>query len=357
MRVLHVITEMGTGGAETLVAGMALAGDQADWTSAVASAGGHRADALRARGVATFAVPAPHRRATGVLRAAHATRWAVREFAPDVVLAHNISASVVSRLAVTGRRIPVVTVFHGVAHVDYPAAARILRRTSRTVVAVADSAAAGLRAAGLPEPVVVPNAVFDQPPARDRATVRADLGLDPTVPVALCVARLEPQKRHDVLLAAWALLDDAVLLLAGDGSRRAALGARCAELGLTGRVRFLGTRRDVPDLLAAADLTVLTSDWEGMPVAVLESLAAGRPVVASDVDGVREVLAGGGGLLVPPGDAVATAEALCALLFDPAARATAAAAGSLYVHTRHNPETLMKTYNEILATAVAGGTR
>lgn len=357
MRVLHVITEMGSGGAETLVAGMVVAGEQAGWESAVASGGGHRADALRARGVATYFVPVPYRRATGVLRAANATRWALREFEPDVVLAHNVSASVVSRLAVTGRRIPVVTVFHGVAHADYPAAARILRHTSRTVVAVADSAATGLRAAGLAESVVVPNAVFGQPPARDRAAVRADLGLDENVPVALCAARLEPQKRHDVLLAAWALLDDAVLLLAGDGSRRAALGARCAELGLTGRVRFLGTRQDVPDLLAAADLTVLTSDWEGMPVAVLESLAAGRPVVASDVDGVREVLAGGGGLLVPPGDAVATAEALCALLYDPSARARAAAAGSLHVHIGHNPETLMKTYDEILRAVVAGGPR
>jgi glycosyltransferase involved in cell wall biosynthesis len=356
VRVLHVITEMGSGGAETLVAGMALAGDSVGWESAVASGGGHRADALLAHGVPTFSVPVPRRRASGVLRAARETRSAVRLFAPDVVLAHNVSASVVARLAIVGLRMPMVTVFHGVARPDYPAAARILRRTSRRVVAVADAAADGLRAQGLADPVVVPNAVFPQPPSRDRAAVRRELGLDERVPVALCAARLEPQKRHEVLLSAWTLLDDAVLLLAGDGSRRAALSARCAALGLTDRVRFLGNRDDVPDLLAAADLTVLTSDWEGMPIAVLESMAAGLPVVASDVDGVREVLADGGGLLVPPGDAVATAEALCALLFDPDARAATASAGRLSVHIRHNPDTMMKSYDELLR-AAAGKAR
>lgn len=357
MRVLHVISEMGSGGAETLVAGMALAGESVGWESAVASGGGYRADALLARGVPVFPVPVPRRRATGVLRAARATRTAVRRFRPDVVLAHNVSASVVARLAVAGRRIAVVTVFHGVAEADYSGAARILRRTSQAVVAVAVAAADRLRAAGLADPVVVPNAVFPQPPARDRAAVRAALGLAEDVPVALCAARMEPQKRHDVLLSAWALLDGAVLLLAGDGSRRVALAERCAELGVTERVRFLGTRDDVPDLLAAADLSVLTSDWEGMPIVVLESMAAGRPVVASDVDGVREALAGGGGLLVPPGDAVATAEALRALLFDPAARSAAASAGRASVHIGHDPSRLMKTYDELLRAVARGGRR
>jgi glycosyltransferase involved in cell wall biosynthesis len=357
VRVLQVISEMGSGGAETLVAGMALAGGSVGWETGVASGGGHRVEALRTRGVPTFPVPVPHRRATGVLRAAHATRSAVRRFRPDVVLAHNVSASVVARLAVAGRRIPVVTVFHGVAEADYPKAARILRRTSRTVVAVSAATADRLRAVGLAEPVVVPNAVFPRPPARDREAVRRALDLAEDVPIALCAARLEPQKRHDVLLSAWALLDEAVLLLAGDGSRRPALTARCAELGLTERVRFLGTRDDVPDLLAAADLTVLTSDWEGMPIAVLESMAAGRPVVASDVDGAREALAGGGGLLVPPGDAVATAEALRALLFDASARAAATAAGLLSIHTGHNPQRLMKTYDELLRAVARGGRR
>ncbi|MFI7673844.1 glycosyltransferase [Actinophytocola sp. NPDC049390] len=358
MRVLHVISEMGSGGAETLVAGMVLASGAVGWESGVASGGGHRADALRARGVPTFTVPVARRTATGVLRAAAATRAAVRRFEPDVVLAHNVSATLVARLAVApGRALPVVTVCHGLADADYRGAARILRHTARTVVAVADATADRLRDAGFEDPVVIPNAVFPQPPTIPRVVVRSALGVAPHVPVALCVARMEPQKRHDVLLDAWAKLPgDAVLLLAGDGSLRTGLTHRCAELGLTDRVRFLGTRADVPDLLAAADVTVLTSDWEGMPIAVLESMAAGRPVVATDVSGVRAVLADGG-LVVPPRDPAATADALGALLFDPPARTTAAAAGLAAIRLRHDPHTFMRSYDELLRASIGGSRR
>jgi glycosyltransferase involved in cell wall biosynthesis len=356
MRVLHVINEMGSGGAEALVAGMVRTGGDFGWESAVASGGGHRAVVLRAHAVPTFTVPVPRRRAAGVLRATIATRAAIRRFQPDLVLAHNVSASLVARLAVLpGSAPPLVTVFHGVAESDYRGATRILRHTSRTVVAVAHATADRLRAEGLtrPDPVVIPNAVFPQPATAGRPAVRASLGVAPEVPVALCLARMEPQKRHDVLLAAWSEVDDpAMLLLAGDGSLRNALQRRCAELGLTGRVRFLGDRSDPADLLAAADLTVLTSDWEGMPLAVLESLAAGRPVVATDVDGLREALAGGGGILVPRRDPGAVAAALRALLFDPDARAATAAAGLAAVRREHDPHTLMRAYDDLMRTVL-----
>lgn len=351
--MLHVISEMGTGGAEALVAGMARSGEQYGWQSAVASGGGHRAEALRACGVPTFTVPVARRKATGVLRATTATKAAIRSFRPQVVLAHNVSASLVARLAVLPGRLPLLTVFHGVADRDYTGAARILKHTSRTVVAVADATAHRLRAAGVPDPVVIPNAVFPQPERVDRDAVRAVHGVARHVPVALCAARLEPQKRHDVLLDAWAKLDgDAVLWLAGDGSLRDVLRLRAADLGIADRVRFLGNRCDVPDLLAAADVTVLTSDWEGMPVAVLESLAAGRPVVATDVDGVRQALAGGGGLVVPRRDPAATAEALRSLLFDPRARADLAETGRAAVSREHDPRLLMRSYDELLRTAI-----
>ncbi|MGK3208882.1 glycosyltransferase [Amycolatopsis sp. MEPSY49] len=344
MRVLHVISELGAGGAETLVAGMVARGEEYGWESAVASGGGFRADELAAAGTPTFAVPLARRSKTGVLKAAWAVRRAVTRFRPDVVLAHNVGASLVARLAT---RRPVVTVFHGVADDDVPAAVRILRRTSRQVVAVSPATAGRLTGAGLPDPVVIRNAVFARPPVFGRAEVRASLGVPARTPVALCLARLEPQKRHDVLLDAWAAVDgDAVLWLAGDGSLRAGLERRAEALGR--RVEFLGTRTDVADLLAAADVTVLTSDWEGLPLAVLESLAAGRPVVATDVGGVGDVLADGGGLVVPPGDPAATAAALTTLLFDEAARESAAALGLRTIQREFDPHPLMKSYDELL---------
>lgn len=359
MRVLHVISEMDSGGAETLVAGMAIAGSHYGWESAVASGGGHRADALRDAGVPTFPVPVVRRSATGVVRAVRATLSAVRRFRPDVLLAHNVSASVVARLTAMRMQQPLVTVFHGVADADYSGAARILRHTSRTIVTVAAATAERLRAAGLgpAKPIVIPNAVFPQPARIGRTAVRAMLGVPPQVPVALCVARLEPQKRHDVLLDAWTLLGgDAVLLLAGDGSLRAELTRQVAACGLADRVRILGNRDDVPDLLTAADVTVLTSDWEGMPVAVLESLAVGRPVVASDVDGVRDAV-GEGGIVVPRRDPLATASALSSLLFDQNIHTAAATAGLAAIRRDHDPHRLMAAYDEVLRSARWGRRR
>ncbi len=355
IRVLHVISEMGAGGAETLVAGMVERGEEYGWTSAVASGGGFRADALAADGVPTFSVPLALRSRTGALRAAWAVRRAVADFRPDAVLSHNVGASLVTRLAlVPGRRPPLLTVFHGVADRDLPTAARIVRRTSDHVVAVSPATAGQLAEAGLSAPTVIRNAVFARRPVFGRAQVRASLGIADKTPVALCLARLEPQKRHDVLLDAWARLrGEAVLWLAGDGSLRAGLEARGRALG--GRVRFLGTRQDVPDLLAAADVLVLSSDWEGLPLAVLEAMAAGRPVVATDVGGVGEVLSDGAGLVVPPGDPVAFAKAVDSLLHDGYARASAAAEGLLAIQRDYEPHTVMKAYDELLRTMIEGG--
>jgi glycosyltransferase involved in cell wall biosynthesis len=360
VRVLHVISEMGTGGAEALVTAMVGAGAEFGWESAVASGGGHRADTLRAQGIPTFDVPVARRSAAGLLRAAVAARTAARRFRPDAVIAHNVSASMVARLGMLGHRVPLLTIFHGVAEADYRGAARILPHTSDRVVAVASVIADRLCAAGLtgPDPVVIPNAVPPSSTHRDRAATRAALGVSADVPVALCLARMEPQKRHDVLLDAWARLDgQPVLWLAGDGSLRGELERRCAELGIEDRVRFLGDRSDGPDLLAAADVTVLTSDWEGMPIAVLESLAAGRPVVATDVDGTRELLDGGGGVLVPRAEPARTAVALHTLLSEPGARASAASAGLAAIRRRHDPRTLMKSYDELVREQLTGGRR
>ncbi|MEV7550375.1 glycosyltransferase [Amycolatopsis sp. NPDC089917] len=355
MRVLHVISEMGAGGAETLVAGMASRGHEYGWTSAVASGGGFRAGALASEGVATFPVPLALRSRMGALRAAWATRDVISRFRPDIVLAHNVGASLVARLAlVPGRRRPLVSVFHGVADSDLTTAARILGRTSDLLVAVSPASSAQLTGAGLSEPVVIRNAVFTRHPVFGRREIRASLGVASGTPVALCPARLEPQKRHDVLLEAWSRLSgDAELWLAGDGSLRAELESRRDGLGCR-RVRFLGTREDVPDLIEAADITVLTSDWEGLPLAMLESLAAARPVVATAVGGIGDVLSDGGGLLVPPGDPAAVTKALETLLYDPSARASVASEGLRTIQREYDSHALMKAYDEMLRLALEG---
>jgi glycosyltransferase involved in cell wall biosynthesis len=149
--------------------------------------------------------------------------------------------------------------------------------------------------------------------------------------VLLCVAGLRKEKGHADLLNAVSLLSEmgtpVRLLLAGSGPLEGQLRATRDQMGLQGRVVFLGLRDDVPDLLAAADLFVLASHFEGLPVAVMEALAAGKPVVATEVGGLPEAVANGvEGLLVPPSRPDRLAEAIARLVADPALRAQMAEA-------------------------------
>lgn len=346
LRVLHVISEMGTGGAESLVVELVSRGRAVGWDSAVASAGGSKAAGLIAAGVPHFAVPLTRRSVRGIARARTATAQAIAGFQPELLVAHNVSATFVTRI--TRPKVPVLTIFHGVAETDYRNAARALSRTSDHIVAVTQVIAARLVSAGLRrvEMTVIPNAVTP-PPVVSRSAARESLGIPANAAVGLCLARMVPQKRHDILLDAWERLSgNEILLLAGEGPLRRELEDRARPLA--GRVRFLGNRSDIPTLLAATDVTVLTSDWEGLPMAVLEALAAGRPVVATDVDGVREVLEPGGGRLVPPGDVGAVAAALHEMLHDGAARTAAAELGLATIEHSYNPTTMVDRYNEVV---------
>jgi glycosyltransferase involved in cell wall biosynthesis len=159
-------------------------------------------------------------------------------------------------------------------------------------------------------------------------TLRADLGADPARPLVLTPARLDEQKGHPTLFEAATRLPDAIFALAGEGPERAALEALAAERGIADRVRFLGHRTDIPQLLAACDVFALPSLYEGSSLAVLEAMAARRPVVSSAIGGTDELIDDGEtGLLVPPGDAGALAEALGRLLSEPELRESLAARG------------------------------
>ena len=187
---------------------------------------------------------------------------------------------------------------------------------------------------------VIPNGVDTRRFRRrgEREKTRAGLGLAPVARAISVVATFKEQKGHRFLIEAAAALapdyPEARYLLIGDGELRADLEQRIAAAGLTGQFRLLGLRPDVPDLLAAADLFVLPSLWEGLPMALVEAMAAGLPVVATDVSGTRGVMAGGEtGLLVPPGDAAALARAIAALLDDPARAGVMGAAARRRVET------------------------
>lgn len=173
----------------------------------------------------------------------------------------------------------------------------------------------------------------------DAAPLRERLGFGKDDPVLAVVGRLEPQKGHRVLLDALVrVLRDhprARLVCVGEGAERPALEAQCSRTGLGEAVRFVGYQADVRSWLALADVAVLPSFYEGLPLVAIETLAAARPLVATAVDGTPEVVVDGRtGITVPPGDAVALAAAIGRLLARPALGRQLAVEGRRWVHER-----------------------
>lgn len=182
--------------------------------------------------------------------------------------------------------------------------------------------------------VVIPNGIALPPPTtpESRAAARTALGLGEDDLVVGIVARLAPVKAHEVLLEAIAKLVPSHprlrLVCIGGGEREAELAGRAEDLGITERVLFAGMRRDVAQLVPAFDIACLTSRFECAPLSVIEAMAAGLPVVVSDVGAVRDMVADGvEGLVFPPGDASALAAHLDRLAGDAALRDRMGSAG------------------------------
>jgi glycosyltransferase involved in cell wall biosynthesis len=202
-------------------------------------------------------------------------------------------------------------------------------RRNDAVIAVSDAVAASIRPPGRSAPaveVIVHGPDLDAIPtgAAARAHARAALGLPESALVVGSVGNFTPKKDHATMLDAVARVSSTapvVLALAGIGPLEAELRAHAARRGLGDRVRFLGMRDDVYELLAGFDVFAMSSRFEGLPIALLEAMSAGVPPVATAVGGIPEVVrTGQEGLLVPPADATALADALQRLLDHPELR-------------------------------------
>lgn len=261
----------------------------------------------------------------------------VRRLRPHIVHTHTAKAGTLGRLAARLCRVPVVVhTYHGHVLRGYfsPAKTRLFVAIERTLARLTDALVAvsprvreelldlGIGRAHRFE--VVPLGLDLERFASSeqlRGELRHELGIDATVPLAGIVARLAPIKAHEVLLDAARLLGarpvPPQVVIVGDGERRPALEARAAADGLRGRVHFLGWRADLPRIYADLDVVVLCSRNEGSPVALIEAMAAGRPVVATRVGGVPDVVTDGEtGLLVPQDDPPALAQAIARVLDD-----------------------------------------
>jgi glycosyltransferase involved in cell wall biosynthesis len=191
------------------------------------------------------------------------------------------------------------------------------------------------------------------PPPQARAALRAQLTAGADRPIVLTVARLDLRKGLQYLLDAVRQVPQAMLVLAGDGEDRSTLEAQARDLQVADRVVFLGHRTDVPALLAAADVFVLPSLTEGLPISLLEAMAAGTPVVGTAIEGIDElIVAGETGVLVPPADANGLAAGILAVLRDPAGAHVRATAARAFVDREFTVERartqVLEVYRELL---------
>ena len=328
-RVALVIPDLRVGGLQALAVRLALALDRAEWQPSVYTFDGEGplAEPLDAAGLPHCLLP----RRPGIDRA-HAGRLAqaFRRDGIGLVHCHNITALFHgARAAARAGALPVLYTEHD-RDLPAPWRQRLLHRwlARRVAAAVAVSArlaetlnrTEGFAAAelvnGVPDPV--------QACSLTREQARAELGWTPG-PALLAVGSLTPVKNHALLLASLpallARVPGARLYVAGDGELRAPLQEAARALP-SGAVVWLGERTDVPRLLAACDLFVLSSRSEGLPLSLIEAHGAGRASLAFDVGGVGEVLVDGvTGRLAPPEDGAALAAAAADLLLDAPARA------------------------------------
>jgi glycosyltransferase involved in cell wall biosynthesis len=350
--VLLAITRLELGGAQRVVLHTARELDRGSFAVALAWGPGDRLDneAATIPDLECYPIPTLVRPVAPVsdFRALRSLRAAMRAFRPQLVHTHSSKAGILGRLAARLEEIPTVHTVHGFGFTPlqsaptrftYRMVERMMARVTDHFVTVSETDLRRGLEMGLfkPEQVTVIRAAIDLERFQYAAggdEVRAELGVPSAVPLVTQIGNFKPQKAPlDFVRAAAAVRNraaDVWFVMVGDGPLRPAAERLAHELGVADRMIFSGWWENIPGLLAATTISVLTSRHEGLPCAVVESLAAGVPVVATAADGTVEVVRSDcNGLLVPAGDIGAIADGVCRLLEDGALHARLAAAASL----------------------------
>jgi len=282
-------------------------------------------------------------------------RTAVAEFKPDVMHSHLWVMAAYGGFVALRTRVPHVITMHGdgeqTRYLRRRVALRLAFRGARAVVAVSDAmrddVATSLGISPSRMKVVGNGSAF---PGGNREATRATLGLDADAFVVICIGSQIVRKNHIVVLRALARathIGNWRLVIAGPhGDASSAVTDEATSLGIADRVLNLGPRHDVPELLAASDLYIMPSLWEGMPVALVEAMGAGKPIVASRVGGIPDMIRDGvdGALLNDPNDAVELASILDRLYLDEQLRASMAASAHDRAVARYGVATMTDEY-------------
>ena len=289
-------------------------------------------------GLRTYTVETPRElRPLSCLQSAWKLGRLLRELRPDVLHCHSSMAGAVGRLATLAWRPPLVVYtphlmyflrLAGLKRQVFTAVERLLLPRCNALVAVSPSEYQAIRAALGQDPRIlrmnnsIPRDLIAANARSQDTALFEELAIMPGTKVILSTARFDNQKDIPTLIRATSILgrkrSDFVVLLAGDGAQRPRIEAVVDAEGMRDRLRILGWRSDVRRLVAACDVMVLSSHIEGLPYALLEAMVLQKPVVASDVGGIRDCVASGvTGLLFPCGDAATLARDLERLLDNP----------------------------------------
>jgi len=358
--VVHVIAPGDVGGAERVVHALATGQHRAGHRVRVVAVLANGADRhpflarLEQASVETIPLPVPPR---AYIRERSAIAELCRRLRPDVVHTHGIRVDVVDAAVARRAGMPTVTTVHGFTGGDFKmwVYERLWRRALRgfdAVVAVSRPLARDLERTGVPPGRLhaVPNAwPADDAPPLARAEARDELGVPSCGFHVGCVGRLTEEKGVDVLLAAVAQLGDLPLVVSvvGDGRRRRQLEREAGRLGVSDRVRWVGTRTEAARLFAAFDVFALSSRTEGTPIVLFEAMAARTPIVASAVGGVPDVLSPQEALLVGADDPAALARAIRSVHADPAAAADRARRANERLAREFAPGPWLEQYERI----------
>lgn len=331
IKVLHLVEDLKTGGAERIIADISEGLNRQEFAAGVwcLTRGGEIADELKNKGipVGILRISNYHNPLT-ILGLSHL----LRKEKPDIVHTHLYFASVIGRLAARRAAIPILLSHVHSTYWEYKKRhiwmERFLSRITKKIICCSKAVEhfvthqERIRSS---KTIVIYNGVDEErfSSTKEPSLIKTQLGIDSESPVVGSVSSLKALKGHTYLLRAVPLITDIFpktkFLIVGDGPLRPLLEAQVKEENISSSVIFTGTRQDIPDLLSAMDVFILPSCLrEGLGIAIIEAMAAAKPVVATDIGGIPEVVRSGAtGLLVPPRDEIALGEAIIQLLKNP----------------------------------------
>ena len=361
LSLVFLITGLAYGGAETQLVNLATRLKERGWDVRVVSMLPPQAftDELKQAGIPLATLDM--RRGVADPRAVFRLVKMLREWQPDIVHSHMIHANLLARIARIFYKIPVlICTAHNIDEGGRwrEIAYRLTDFLADITTNVSQAAVERYISVGaVPKDKIrfMPNGIDTskfKPDEMARKRLRNELGLDECF-VWLAVGRFEEAKDYRNMLQAFSKVvakkSDVILLLVGQGSLMEEAQELADELDLTDKVRFLGLRRDVPDLMNAADAYVLSSAWEGMPMVLLEASACGLPIVATDVGGNSEVvLDGRTGYIVPSRNPEALALAMEKMMaLSPEQRSEMGEAGRAHIEDNYSLDRVVSKWEEL----------